>query len=292
MEKKCIQCGKFPTHNRNDCPAIYVPCRQCSKIGHYAKVCKNKSEVRELKEDDFLGSITLDKIYSVKGVEGLEWQAKIKVTTKVCCKIINFRLDTGVDVTVILNRLFRKNSPVVWDMNKKLYGPGHKEIQVIRHVEAMLDNGRISSQQDLYVVKNLDEPLLGEPAIKALKILGKIIAINNESHQYSKDFPRVFKGLGKLKNIYKIHLDETAQLFTIATPRRLPLPMKQKVQEELKCLEKENIIRPVKMPTDWCAPIVTVLKNNGKVRLCVDFTKLNESVKSKISTTFCRLTIS
>ena len=54
--------------------------------------------------------------------------------------------------------------------------------------------------------------------------------------------------------------------------------MKQKVQEELKRLGKENICL-VKMPTDWCAPIVTFLKNNSKVRLCVDFTKLNEGVK-------------
>ena len=60
--------------------------------------------------------------------------------------------------------------------NKKLYGPGHKEIQVIGRVEAMLDNGRISSQQDLYVVKIFDEPLLGGPAIKALKIFRKINA--------------------------------------------------------------------------------------------------------------------
>ena len=74
-------------------------------------------------------------------------------------------------------------------------------------------------------------------------------------------------------------MDETAQPFSINTPRRLSLPMKQKAQEELKRLEKENIIHPVKMPTDWCAPIVAVLKNNGKFRLCVDFTKLNESVK-------------
>ena len=35
------------------------------------------------------------------------------------------------------------------------------------------------------------------------------------------------------------------------------------------------------MPTDWCASIVTVLKNNGKVRHCVDFTKLNEGVKKE-----------
>ena len=99
------------------------------------------------------------------------------------------------------------------------------------------------------------------------------------SHRYKNDFPSVFKGFGKLKNVYKIHLDETAQLFSIATSRRLPFPMKQKVQEELKCLEKENIIHPVKIPTDWCVPIVAVLKNNDKVRLCVDFTKFNESVK-------------
>ena len=46
------------------------------------------------------------------------------------------------------------------------------------------------------------------------------------------------------------------------------------------------------MPTDWCAPIVTVLKYNGKVRLCVDFTKLKEGVKWENFTTFCRPTIS
>ena len=69
-----------------------------------------------------------------------------------------------------------------------------------------------------------------------------------------------------MKNLYKIHLGETARPFSITTSRRLPLPMKQKVQEELKRLEKENIIRPMKIPTDWCAPIVAALKNNGKVR--------------------------
>ena len=52
------------------------------------------------------------------------------------------------------------------------------------------------------------------------------------------EFPRAFKGLGKLKNVYKMHLNETALPFSIATPSRLPLPMKQKVQQELKSLEK------------------------------------------------------
>ena len=55
--------------------------------------------------------------------------------------------------------------------------------------------------------------------------------------------------------------------------------MKGKVQEELKKLEEQDIIRPVETPTDWCAPIVAVPKPNGNVRLCIDFTKLNESVR-------------
>ena len=53
--------------------------------------------------------------------------------------------------------------------------------------------------------------------------------------------------------------------------------MKGKVQEELKKLEEQDIIRPVETPTDWCAPIVAVPKPNGKVRLYIDFTKLHES---------------
>ena len=66
MEKKYIRCGKLPAHNRNDCPAIYVRCRECSKIGYYASVCRNKSEVRELKDDNLLGLIILEKVKKMK----------------------------------------------------------------------------------------------------------------------------------------------------------------------------------------------------------------------------------
>ena len=49
-------------------------------------------------------------------------------------------------MNVIPDRFFRKNSPIVWETNKKLYGLGHKEIHVIERVEAMLDDGRIFLQ--------------------------------------------------------------------------------------------------------------------------------------------------
>ena len=52
-----------------------------------------------------------------------------------------------------------------------------------------------------------------------------------------------------------------------------------KVKEELLRLKELDVIEETKMPTDWCAPIVVVPKDNGQVRICVDLTKLNEAVQ-------------
>ena len=54
--------------------------------------------------------------------------------------------------------------------------------------------------------------------------------------------------------------------------------MKSKVKAEIARMEKRGVFRKVEQPTDWCAGMVTVPKPNGKVRICVDLTKLNESV--------------
>ncbi len=56
--------------------------------------------------------------------------------------------------------------------------------------------------------------------------------------------------------------------------------MLQKVKEELKRMENSGVIQQVTQPTEWCAPMVPVLKKNtAKARICVDLTKLNKSVK-------------
>lgn len=39
------------------------------------------------------------------------------------------------------------------------------------------------------------------------------------------------------------------------------------------------MIRKVEEPTEWCAPIVPVMKPSGAVRICVDLTQLNQFVR-------------
>ena len=47
-----------------------------------------------------------------------------------------------------------------------------------------------------------------------------------------------------------------------------------RVKEEMDKLLKAGFIRPVKQAT-WLSPIVVVPKKNGKIRVCVDYRKLN-----------------
>ena len=275
-QRKCLRCGKYPSHNRHECPAKEEFCRKCNKKGHYAAMCRTRSDVRYLEDEDgnILGTVTEES--AVCGA--VDWHSDVQVTTKTHCHSVSFRIDTGADVTVVPGRFFKENSPLIQKTDKKLFGPGQNKINVIGSVHATLAVGKTSSEQELYVVGDLKEPLSGRPATEALKLIERVNYVDKEN-KYKQEFPDLFTGLGRMKDVYTIRLQENVQPFAISTPRRLPLPMKEKVQEELKKLEELDIIRPVETPTDWCAPVVAVPKPNGKVRLCIDFTKLNESVR-------------
>ena len=43
-------------------------------------------------------------------------------------------------------------------------------------------------------------------------------------------------------------------------------------------MENMGVISRVDKPTNWCSGMVVVPKSDGSVRICVDLTKLNESV--------------
>ena len=88
----------------------------------------------------------------------------------------------------------------------------------------------------------------------------------------------MFTGLGILGEEYKIHLRPHAQPFACHTPRRVALPLMNAVKEELERMVELGVIRPVQEATEWCAGMDMVPKADGKIRICMDFTKLNESV--------------
>ena len=61
--------------------------------------------------------------------------------------------------------------------------------------------------------------------------------------------------------------------------RTFPVALRQKVEEELDCLERTKIIELVRH-SQWAAPVVSVIKSDGSIQLCGDYrTTVNQAAK-------------
>ena len=164
--------------------------------------------------------------------------------------------------------------------DKKLSGPGNTKLNVLGKFQCMIESQDKFSVQDIYAVKGLTKPLLGRPAIQALGIISNVnLSSVDAENCYRARYPKVFKGLGKTNWTYTIALYADAKPFALSVPRRIPLPLMDKVKAELTRMEKLGVISRIDEPTEWCAGMVVVSKTSGQVRICIYFTKLNMSVK-------------
>ena len=109
-------------------------------------------------------------------------------------------------------------------------------------------------KEQVYIVRGASKLLLGVAAIRSLDLIHEIPgtysvkAVNQmpDNHPLRsgtkegivKQYPMLFEGLGKLEGEHALHLKEAATPFFLTTPRRVPLPLMKKVQEEIKRMEQ------------------------------------------------------
>lgn len=185
-----------------------------------------------------------------------------------------------------------------------LCGPGKGgDRKITVHGYIKLEVNEKSKQPRLIkmFVVDTSENLLGRPAIESLHLLNwkddevpgngdscyhdrSVDEVNSknqlaEKSQLMSEFPSAFKGLGKFKNVtHEIKIRDEARPFAISTPRRVSFPLMDRTKRELDRMVREGVIEEIDEPTEWCAPMVVVDKGNEKVRICVDFTELNNHV--------------
>ena len=92
------------------------------------------------------------------------------------------------------------------------------------------------------------------------------------------EFADVFDGLGKLQNSYSIQIDDSVRA-VVHAPRRVPVPMREKVKDELDQMVHDGVVKPVTEPTDWVSSMVVVQKTNGQIRICLDPKDLNVAIR-------------
>ena len=170
--QRCMRCGRAGKHQRTDCPARNATCHYCHKEGHFASQCLSKqaadvqinvvqdtkpkllSQHTEQSDED----VYLTEVYMVDSRERC-WTADVLVGRTE----VNFKLDTGAEVTTISERVYETLADLMplEQTSLTLFGPGRTPLHVIGQFSSMFTyNGR-TSQHTVFVIKGLRNNLLG-----------------------------------------------------------------------------------------------------------------------------------
>ena len=128
--------------------------------------------------------------------------------------------------------------------------------------------------------------LLGSSAAKRLQVwkvgpeLVGVYFIGSDIESIADRFPKVFSGVGKL-SCYQLKLHIDREVAPVAQkPRRIPYPLKDKVQRKIDELLDLDIIEKVSGPSTWVRPAVFAPKpNKDDMRICVDMRRANEAIQ-------------
>lgn len=281
--ERCNKCGRG-YEGQHRCPALYASCHKCHRKGHFQVVCPSTSRVSEVSVGREEDTVAVDTAFLGVVHDGEEGGEQPWMT----CVSLNgiptvFKMDTGADVSVIPLSMFRsfKGTTLLSAPDRQLCGPGRTVLSVAGRFQAVLRHDNRTTEETIYVLDQLQTPLLGRRAIMNLHLAQRLDSIEEKSTTMvdpAREFPSLFRGLGKLEGEYVIKLKEGATPYALSTSRRVAIPLMPRVKKELERMEKLGVISPVTEPTDWCAGMVVVPKAMDQVRICVDLTKLNENV--------------
>ena len=262
---KCGRCG-HGQHLKSKCPAKDAQCHLCKKKGHFKLMCRTKPKsVQEVTENHndafFLGSVTCtDDSVSA-------WRVNLPLEGGT----VRFKIDSGADVTVLTESSYNhlKPKPELKSTNTSLSSPGGPLSCMGQFTAHAVIKGETYNFR-VFVVKRIDmENLLSRSTAVEMGLIKRVDHIAED----------LFADIGLLAGEpVKITLKPDAEPYSVCTARRVPIPLLDKVQNELERMESNDIIEKVTKPTSWCAPMVPVVKKNGKIRICVDLKKLNNSV--------------
>ncbi|XP_041970770.1 uncharacterized protein K02A2.6-like [Aricia agestis] len=134
---------------------------------------------------------------------------------------------------------------------------------------------RNTRELDVYVVRGGGPPLLGRDFISLFNLhlttCHFVSSVNNCVQDLERQYPEVFSSKLGMFNKYKVKLrlrDDAKPVFIKARP--LAFSLRDKIGEELERLVGLGILKPVEH-SRFASPVVPVLKRDGSVRLCVDY---------------------
>ena len=194
---------------------------------------------------------------------------------------LTMEVDTGASVSLISENTYRTTwtaakRPPLQRSDTRLYTYSGELIDVLGAIRVTVCYKQQTKQLSLLVVPTDGPALVGRDWLQAIvldwKQLNRVHNIRNRALQDVLDqYSDMFKdGMGTLQGItVKIHIQQGARPRFFA-PGQFRMHFERKVTAELERLCKADVIEPVQF-SDWAAPIVPGLKNDGSIRICGDY---------------------
>ena len=130
---------------------------------------------------------------TIEEVEGSSpWYISLEIKKN---QIIRFKIDTKADITVILRAIFHilRKFPLR-NTTKCLFGPGQKEINLLRSFTDTISSDSRSVQENVYVVRGLTRCFFRAINNKKMELVKRVNEVF--THETVKqNFPKLFEGL-------------------------------------------------------------------------------------------------
>ena len=258
-DEKCPNYGL--EHAWPDCPAKRKMCSKCGKKNHFRgtrKKAANKvsGQVQDQFDSLFRGSVQINEIKP--------WTVPLVINKT----ILVFKVDSRADVKCLPESDHKRLSPRprLEETRLALTSAGG-EVECIGQFIATTTFKQKKYSFPVCVLKSSKSRLLISKVAVGMRIIQFVEEVRDD----------VFGDFGLLKgDPVRIKLRPDAQPYNLATPRRVSAPLMKSLKEELQRIETNDIITRVTAPTEWCSP--NALKSNSKIRVCMDYKKLNKSV--------------
>lgn len=276
--EKCSVCG-YKSHKSSECRFINYKCKLCNQKGHLRKMCTNKKvnyvEQGNTDDEEDDGELLLN----------INCHSEVPMTETVNLEGRNIKceIDSGSPVSVISESLYKSHFseiPLsVPTKNLLTYTSTKMAVTGCMHINVTYLGRTV--KLPFHVICNGGPPLLGRDFMKAFQLhlvstLDRCCNImsdvnNNVIETLTNLYPGVFADkLGCFTKFeIKLPLKSDAQPIFFKS-RSVPFALKDKVNKELDRLQALGILKPVSY-SEYASPIVPVLKKDGTVRICADY---------------------
>ena len=281
----CGSCGRPPHSDGKLCPAIGKTCHICGKANHYAPKCPNKQKSRPSggsadsrsmgnggtvgrTMDDTTPKSKMARIH-IGNVQTSHHKRRTPIISvdimsddgTLMCTFPSVTPDPGAEVDCIALDILHPRYPLPLSSTRTLapisalYTPD----------QPLLDN-------DFAFLHDTDIP--ADPSPEQANVVRETIVKHFQDVFDQSDGLRCMVGPEMM-----IHLRDDAIPYYVNGARPIPFAHRPEVRRLLDDLVRQGVIVPVSEPTEWAAPLVVIRNKNGKLRICIDHTRLNRFVQ-------------